>query len=269
MDDGSTKIDVVSSIAEQRALTSQQLDNNFERQPRVRQVEPSKEQEEEIIQSLDMEEQHSNNVVFRLPQPEEVHERVGTRGKRPIQPTTTLRYEFVDVFRDIRLGFRCLNVCESPLCAGLGHELETQDTIFCKEHILLEDVHALDTFLAKPVRESVIPMEVLVQWPSKDSLVSVRRERTRQHRHVSERRLKWLVKNIGDLVLEILGRDKRIQQFLATFAQHSMNLTAGTPEVLIIVKREPELQDTVGSRAGSRIEQDANFGLQDFSKRRE
>ena len=57
-------------------------------------------------------------------------------------------------------------------------------------------------------------MEVLLERAAHDSAVAVGRESTRQHGNVSERRFQRLVENVTDLVLEVLGRNERVEQVL-------------------------------------------------------
>jgi len=92
-----------------------------------------------------MKEDHPDDVVARSVHPGEVHQRVESGRERPVQPSSPLANELGGAFGHICLSFGSLHVGQMPLAASLGYKLETQDTILGQEHVLLEDVHALDT----------------------------------------------------------------------------------------------------------------------------
>ena len=115
------------------------------------------------------------------------------RRKRTVQPPTPLADEFRSRLRDIGLRLARLDVRQSPLVVLLGNELETEDTILSQEHVLREDVHAVDTLGPEAVRQRVVSVEVLLERPAEDGAVAVRRERTWQHGDVTETALEGLV----------------------------------------------------------------------------
>ena len=137
-------------------------------------------------QCLNVEEEHADGVVARPVERKEVDKSVDRRGERTVQPTTTLTDELSSLLRHIRLSLRRLDIGQGPLVALLRDEFETEDTILGQEHVLREDVHAVDTLLPETVRERVVTVEVLLERASEDRAVAIRREGTRQHRHVAE-----------------------------------------------------------------------------------
>ena len=144
-----------------------------------------------------------------------------------------------------------------------------EDTILGQEHVLLEDTHAFDTLLAERLGERVVTVEVLLKRPAHDGAVAVSREGTRQHGHVAKGRLERLVENVGNLVLEVLSGDERVDQVLPAMTQHGVDLTASAAEVLIIVKCLPEAEERLGTGLGTGVEENADFRVQDAAKGRE
>ena len=108
------------------------------------------------------------------------------RSKRTVQPPTPLTNELRSRLRHIRLGFTGFDVRQCPPLVSLGDELETEDTILSQEHVLREDVHAIDTLRAEPISQRVVTVEVLLEGTAEDSTIPVRRESTGQHRDVAE-----------------------------------------------------------------------------------
>ena len=133
-----------------------------------------------------MQEEHADQVVATLVHATEMQKRVDTGSERTVQPTTTLTDEFSNTFGNIGFTLGGLDVGKMPLGASLGDEFETQNTILGQEHVLFENVHALDTLLSENLGECVVTVEVLLERPAHDGAVSVGRESTRQDRHVSE-----------------------------------------------------------------------------------
>jgi hypothetical protein len=105
-------------------------------------------------------------------------------------------------------------------------------------------------------------VEVLLERSAHDSTVSVGRESTRQHRDVSEGGFQRLVENVTDLVLEVLGGYKGVEEVLPALSQHSVNLTASTTEILVVVETFPEGEKGLGTGLCTSIEQNADFGVQ-------
>jgi len=163
---------------------------------------------------LDVEEEHPNGVVPGLVQLEEVHSGVlyeefksprltGTEvgqkmtyhrsSKRAVQPTTTLTDELNGTLGHISLGLAGFHVCKRPFVTGLGGQFEAQDTILRQEHVLGEDIHAVDTLRAQSVCERVVTVEILFQRPSEDCTIAVSGESTGQHGDVAETTFEGLV----------------------------------------------------------------------------
>jgi len=191
-----------------------------------------------------MEEEHPNRVVFTLPEPEKVNEGVDAGGKGPIQPSSTLGNEFGNSLGDVSFGLGGFDIRQRPVRAGLGHKFETQDSIFGKEHVLLEDVHALNALFPEARSEGMVAVEILFEGTSEDGLVAVCGKGTREDRDIAKGRFKRFIKDIGDFVLKILGGDEGIEEFSTVFPEHRMDFTTGPAEVLLIVECKPEFVDT-------------------------
>lgn len=234
--------------------------------PEVCKTEPRENEGEDVVEELDVEEEHAERVVARLVETTEMNQRVDTSGERTVEPTTSLRDKLGSTVRNVSFGLRQLDVCQMPLLVLLGHQLETENTIFGQEHVLLEDIHTLDTLGTETRGERVVTVEVLLQRPAKDGTESVSREGTGKHRDVTERRFQRLVENVGNLVFEVLGGDQRVNQVLETSAQHGVDFTTGTAEVLVIVESFPEVQDGLWTRLGTSIQKNADFGVQDLAE---
>ena len=144
-------------------------------------------------ESLDVQEEHPDDTVPRLVELEEVHERVHTGSEGSIQPSTTLADQLDCRLGHIRLSLGGLHVRQRPPVILLRDEFETEDTILGQEHVLREDVHAVDTLFTETRGEGVVSVEVLLERPPEDGTVAVGREGTGQHRHVAEGALQRLV----------------------------------------------------------------------------
>ena len=173
-----------------------------------------------------MEEKHADNVVAGLVHAAKVHHRVDTGGERTVEPSTTLGDEFGRTLGHVSFTLGRLDVAEMPLGASLGHQFEAENTIFGQEHVLLENVHALDTLGTQLLGESVVTVEILLERASHDGTESVGREGTGQHADVAERALEGFVENVTDLVLKVLRGDQGVDQVPPPFTQHGVDLTA-------------------------------------------
>ena len=123
----------------------------------------------------------------------EMHQRVESGSERSVQPTASLSNEFCGTFRNIGLALGCFDVGQMPLAAGFGDQFEAENAVLGQKHVLLENVHSFNTLGSELLRQSVITVEVLLQWPTKDSAVSVCGEGTGQHGHVTEATLQRLI----------------------------------------------------------------------------
>ena len=200
--------------------TTDQVHNDRSCEPERCQHEPGQDEHEQIVHSLDTEEEFSDRVVSRLEESAEVQHRVTTGGERTVEPTSTLRDELWRIFGHIGFTLGGLDVGQMPFGASFCDQFEAENTIFGQEHVLLEDAHAFDTLLAQNLCERVVTVEVLFERSTHDRAVSVGRESTRQHRNVAERRFEGLVQDITDLVLEILASHEWIDQVAPTTLVH-------------------------------------------------
>ena len=188
------------------------------------------------------------------------------RSKRTVQPSTPLTDELRSRFRHIRLSLTGLDVGQCPPLVGFGDKLETEDTILGQEHVLLENVHTLDTLRSELLRQGVVTVEVLLERASHDRAESVGGKGTWQHRDVTERGLERLVQDVGHLVLEVLCGDEWIEQLLA-LVDHGMDLSTASAEVRVVVERLPQMVDSFVSRFGTSVDENANLGVHDLPKR--
>ena len=162
-------------------------------------------------------------------------------------------------FWDISFSLAGLDVGKCPLFILLRHQFETKNTILSKEHVLGEDVHAIDTLRTKAICQRVISVEILLEGYTKDRTITISRECTGQNRDISKaalKRLVWgasmsvdgkvnrklLTQYVRHLIFEVLCGDQGVEQ-LFSFINHSVNLAATSPKVRIVVERLPEVID--------------------------
>ena len=69
----------------------------------------------------------------------------------------------------------------------------------------------------------MIAVEILLEWSTHDGTEPVCGESTRQHTDISERTLKWLIEDVTDLILEILGCNQWIEQFASAFPESEVS----------------------------------------------
>lgn len=67
--------------------------------------------------------------------------------------------------------------------------------------------------------------------------------------------------NVRHLVLEVLSRNKRVQQLLTTL-NHGVNLSTASTEVRIVVERFPQVVDRLAAWLRTRIDENTDLGLQ-------
>ena len=104
-------------------------------------------------------------------------------------------------------------------------------------------------------------MEILIEGAPENGFVAVGGESTGEDRDVAKGRFQGLIKDIGHFVFKVLGCDEGVQEFSTIFAQHSVDFTTSSAQVLFIVECEPEFVDTVRSRPCSGIQENADFRL--------
>jgi hypothetical protein len=91
-------------------------------------------------------------------------------------------------------------------------------------------------------------------------------ESTRQHTDVAKGGLQRFVENVTDLVLKILSSNKRIEQVLPALAQHGVDFTTGTSQVLVVVESFPEREKRLWTRLGTGIKKNADFWVKDTAE---
>lgn len=112
--------------------------------------------------------------------------------------------EFWRSLRNIGFTLGGLDICKMPLLPSFGDKLKTEDTILGQEHVLLEDVHVFNPFALVDLGCCVIAMEVLFEGATHDRSETIGREGSRQDTDIPEGTFQRLVKDITDLVLEVL-----------------------------------------------------------------
>ena len=155
--------------------------------------EPRQNHGEHVVEELNMEEEHADDVVATLVHPPEVHERVYAGSERSVEPTASLADEFWGSLGHIRFPFRGFDISQMPFRPLFGNQLETEDSILGKEHVLLENVHVFDPPASVELRSGMITEEILIQRPAHDGTISVRRKRSGQHADISKRALQGFV----------------------------------------------------------------------------
>lgn len=153
-----------------------------------------------------------------------------------------------------------------PLGASLGDQLETQNTIFSQEHVLFEDVHAFDPLLTQLFRERVVTMEILLQGTTHDGPEPIGGESTGQHTDISKGTLQWLVEDVTDLVLEVLGGNQWVNQIPPTLAQHGVDFTTRASQILVVVKSLPERHEGLVAGLGTSVQKNDNFRVENTAE---
>ena len=153
-----------------------------------------------------------------------------------------------------------------PLVSGFGDQFETQNSILGQEHVLLENIHRLDTLSFVNRRSRVIAMKVLLKRSPHDGAEPVGRECSWQHTDISKRTFQRFVEDVADLVLEILGCNQRVDQVPPSLAQHGMDFTASSTQVFVVIEGLPKRKEGPWPRLSPRIKEDANFRIEDAPK---
>lgn len=153
-----------------------------------------------------------------------------------------------------------------PLGASLGDQLKTQNTIFGQEHVLFEDVHAFNTLLTQLFRERVVTMEILLQGTTHDSPETIGGESTRQHTDISKGTLQRLVKDVTDLVLEVLGGNQGVDQIPPTLTQHGVDFTTRTSQILVVVESLPERHEGLVTGLGTGVQKNDDFWVENTAE---
>lgn len=153
-----------------------------------------------------------------------------------------------------------------PFGPGLGHEFETQNPILGQEHVLLENIHALDTLGTELFGECMVTVEVLFERSAHDCTEAVGREGTGQHADVAEGGFQRFVQDVTDFVFEVLRCNKRVDEVFPAFAQHSVDFAAGAAQIFVVIEGFPQCQEGFMTRLRTRVEQDADFRVEDSAK---
>ena len=111
--------------------------------------EPGHDELCEVVKHLNVQEEHPEEVVATLVDAPEMHHGVQTGSERSVQPSSPLTDKLGCSFRHIGFTFGRLHIGKMPFEPSLGHQFKAKNTILSQEHVLLEDVHSLNTLLAK------------------------------------------------------------------------------------------------------------------------
>jgi len=109
-----------------------------------------------------MEEEHADDCMTAPVHLAKVHQGIDCSRKGTIQPSSSLRDELCSTIRNVGLGLRAFDVRQVPLESCFDDQLEAEDSIFGKEHVLLENVHTIDSLLPEAFGHGVVTVEVLV-----------------------------------------------------------------------------------------------------------
>lgn len=104
------------------------------------QTKVRKEQIQQLVACLNLKQNLPSHRVIRLPNLFTIHEGIDSREEGTVQPTTTLRDEFWNRVRNIRLTNRILHESQHPSLFTLGHQLPAKNTVFSEVHVGREDV---------------------------------------------------------------------------------------------------------------------------------
>ncbi|RUS32050.1 hypothetical protein BC938DRAFT_476390 [Jimgerdemannia flammicorona] len=130
-------------------------------------------------------------------------------------------------------------------------------------HIGSEDVRIATvlSFTQEVLLERANAIDVVLEGD-----VAVGREGTGKYGNVPEDGLEGLVKNVGHLILKVLGRDERVQKIDTGGTSQGTDFTASTGDIGVDVEGLPQVID--GGVTGPRtdIEQDTDVGLDDGTK---
>lgn len=140
--------------------------------------------------------------------------------------------------RHVRFSLTPLNISQHPPVLPLRHELPAQDTILGEVHVSSEHVGvlAVQRLALKVLAQGAMARLVVLQ-----GVVSVRAQRSGQHRNIPEHTLERFIENVGHLVLKVLRRHQRIEQVAAEAALHGLDLAASAGHVGVCVKGLPQM----------------------------
>lgn len=153
-----------------------------------------------------------------------------------------------------------------PFETSLGHKFKAENTVLSQEHVLLEDVHSLNSLLPQLLGQGMVTVEVLFKRSTHDGTVAIGRECTGQHTDIPKSTFQRFIQNIGDLILEVLHGHQGVKKLAPSITQHCMNLSASTTEVTVVVERFPEGQEGFAARLRPCIDQNHDFRIEDSTE---
>lgn len=112
---------------------------DMEDQEEVANTEPGKEHSDRLINELNHQHRLPDEAMITPPDLVEVRNGIYSSEETTVQPTTTLHDEFRHTIWHISLTRRRLDVLQQPTAVPLGHNFETQNTVFSQVHICCED----------------------------------------------------------------------------------------------------------------------------------
>lgn len=83
-----------------------------------------------------------------------------------------------------------------PLLASLGHELKAQNSVFGKEHVLFENIHAVDALFAQLLGQGVVAVEILLEGASHDGTEAVGRKGTGKDSNVAKGAFEGFIEDV-------------------------------------------------------------------------
>jgi len=187
-----------------------------------------------------MEEHLAGSGVVRAPDIHLMNQGVDRSKEGTVQPTTTLRDKLGNGAGHIGLTVGRLDVLENPGTVSLGYQLEAQNTILGQVHVGGENVgiRAVELFTQKVFLKGTLTGGVVLE-----GAVAVGGEGSWQDGNITKDRLERLVKNVGHLVLKVLGGDQGRQQLTASTTQHGTNLSTSASDVGVEIEGLPEMVD--------------------------
>lgn len=223
---------------------------------------PSEQHRDQLVQRLKEEHKLSQETMVASPLLVEMGDRVHSGEETTVEPSTALQNELGHAVGNISLTRRGLDILEQPAAVALGDDLEAQNSILGEIHVGCENTGIGTVHLLSSKVSLQRPLAVLVVL---QGYVPIGRKRTRQDGNEPERRLQRLVEDVGDLVLEVLSGDQRVQQLLS-MRQHDLDFTACASAHGLHVKRLPQVVDGVPPGLRTRVKEHADIGVQDTTE---
>ena len=246
-----------STRKSEQIIITKRLSQDTEDEIEVTKGKPREDHANSLVEELNEEHELANERVVGAEDLVGVGKRINGSEEGTVQPTPTLQDEIGHFSRHVGLTRSGLDVLQDPSAVPLGNELEAENTIFSQVHVCREDICVCTMHL---LTGKVLLQRALAALIVLECNIAVSRERTGKHRDETKGRLQRLVKNVGHLVFKVLGRDQRVEQFLAV-DQHSLDLTASTSTHRLEIERFPELVDRVLSGLCTGIDKDTDVRI--------